>query len=240
MMAGACTTETQTHRNHLMNRTILNYVLDVASLLVLLVLFQTGFIMKYLLPPGSGHGPNGGPGMTILDWNRHGWGDFHWWLAVSLAGLMVLHVALHWRWVMRTTTAFLTSHGPQPAESAWQGSVVLSGVAFLLLLVSLSVGSLLWAKNSIQGECIPHDEHEGGSAIQSTAPLAFPEGDTRICGRLTLEQIERNTGVSGRVIAERLGLPDDVPTNIKMSTLAEQHGFGMPQVRDIVNSVVNE
>jgi len=223
-----------------MNRTKLNYGLDVASLLVLLVLFQTGFIMKYLLPPGSGHGPDGGPGMTILGWNRHGWGNFHWRLAVSLAGLMILHVALHWRWVVRTTAAFLSPHNAESSASGRRGCVVISGVAFLVLLVGLSGGSLLWAKNSIQGECIPHDEHEGGSQIQTAAPLAFPEGDRRICGRLTLEEIERNTGVSGRVIAERLGLPEDVPINVSMGTLAEKHGFSMPQVRDIANAVANE
>ena len=219
-----------------MNRNRINFWLDLVSLLVMLALLQTGFMMKFLLPPGSGHGPDGGPGLTILGWNRHGWGNLHWWLAVGLVGLMVAHVALHWRWVMRTATAFVARREAQDADSSRRGSLIPSGVLFLVLLVGLSGGALFWAQRSIRGECIPHDEHlETRASLETQTAESFPHGDRRICSRLTLSEIERNTGVSASVMIERLGLPKNTPTDVKLGRLAEDHGFSVPQVRDIIN-----
>lgn len=33
-----------------------------------------------------------------MGWDRHEWGDLHSWLSYAFLGLIVLHMALHWRW----------------------------------------------------------------------------------------------------------------------------------------------
>lgn len=218
----------------MMNRTRINFWLDAASLVALLILAQTGFIMKYLLPPGSGHGPDGGPGLTILGWNRHGWGSFHWWLAVGFLGLMLAHVALHWRWVLVTVAPLLR----RQAESAGlrQRSVVTSGVFFLGILVGLCAGSLLWAERSIQGTCVPHDDH-GHHADHAESPhdhVAPVSDERKVCGRMTLDQVARNTGVQTRRILDAMRLPPDTSIHVPLNRLAEAHGFTVPEVRDII------
>jgi hypothetical protein len=93
----------------MMTRTTLNFVLDAVSFATLLGLTFTGFIMKYILPPGSGggHGYRGGRGgaeaaepiKQFWALGRHDWGDVHFYLAVLFVVLMVLHLVLHWRWI---------------------------------------------------------------------------------------------------------------------------------------------
>lgn len=211
-----------------------NFWLDCISLVLMIVLVQTGVLMKYFLPPGSGHGPDGGPGMTILGWNRHGWGAFHWWLAAGLIGMMALHLALHWPWLVRMATSL--GRGTGKAATSVKRKHYQSGLGFVLILILVMAGPLVWAGQNIQGSAVPHEhEHDDGRLHDSVSGVEFPHGDQRICGRLTLEQIARNTGIPGRVIIEKLNLPEDVATDTLMNQLGAQYGFSMPQLRDILN-----
>ena len=78
-----------------MQRQLLNFFVDLVALLAMLGMVATGLMIRYLLPPGS----RGGHGLTLWSLDRHEWGDIHFWLAVALLTLLVLHVALHWEWV---------------------------------------------------------------------------------------------------------------------------------------------
>ena len=87
-----------------------NFLIDLISFFDLLGLIITGYIIKYILPPGSGgghgHGFRGGRGPTeaehikdLLGMTRHEWGDIHFWLAVVFVVLMLAHIILHWGWI---------------------------------------------------------------------------------------------------------------------------------------------
>lgn len=59
-----------------------------------------GFIIKYVLPPGVGGGRGHGPADYLLGMNRHDWGDVHFWIALFLLSLLILHLILHWNWIV--------------------------------------------------------------------------------------------------------------------------------------------
>jgi len=91
----------------MMSRSTLNFILDLVSFLNLLGLAFTGFIIKYMLPPGTSglgrilHGGSG-RGVQIEEfWSmtRHEWGNIHFYLAVVFVVLMIIHVILHWTWI---------------------------------------------------------------------------------------------------------------------------------------------
>lgn len=93
-----------------MRRSSLNFIIDLVALLNLLGLASTGFIMKYILPPGTGGRGRmlrGGRGAEhfgeeikeLWSMTRHEWGDIHFYLAVIFAVLMVVHIILHWSWI---------------------------------------------------------------------------------------------------------------------------------------------
>jgi len=104
-----------------MKKAAINVWLNILALVNFLALAATGAIMRWVLPPGTGgrHAqgaglgrgwrggrgaldstdPEAGPIKTLLGWGRHDWGDLHFWLAVSLVVVIVVHIVLHWSWV---------------------------------------------------------------------------------------------------------------------------------------------
>jgi hypothetical protein len=101
-----------------MKRTTLNFIVDTASFLDVLLLTATGAILKWVLPPGSGggHGPGGGfrggrgavEAKQLLGLGRHDWGDVHFVLAILFLFLMLIHLALHWTWIKTCTKSVLS------------------------------------------------------------------------------------------------------------------------------------
>jgi len=91
----------------MMVRRTVNFILDLVSFVNLSGLIFTGFIMKYILPPGTGgmgrilHGGSG-RGINVKElWSmtRHEWSSIHFYLAVVFVVLMIIHVILHWTWI---------------------------------------------------------------------------------------------------------------------------------------------
>lgn len=76
-----------------MRRPTQQFVTDIFVAVAFVLLIATGVLMKYVLPPGSGRGA------TVLTLDRHGWGDIHFWIAITMVGLIVVHLLLHSKWI---------------------------------------------------------------------------------------------------------------------------------------------
>lgn len=137
-----------------MRRESLNYVVDALALAAMLALAATGATLKWVLPPGS----RGGHGLSLWGLTRHEWGDIHFWIAVALAVLILLHVALHWTWVCAVTPRLLRPRRAGPIPNARRRN--LAGAAFLLLLAAALVGFLWLTSTAVTRG--PDDDHEGG------------------------------------------------------------------------------
>lgn len=82
--------------------------------------------------PGWRHGGGGGgwfggegcDGASFLGLTRHQWGDVHFWIALSLIALLVVHLVLHWRWVVCQVKSLLPERRGRDGEScADEGTV---------------------------------------------------------------------------------------------------------------------
>ncbi len=75
----------------------LNSLLFVAFFLVNL----SGLIAWLVLPSGGYQGGrNPFYGATLLTLTRHDWKDLHLWAGLAMIVILVIHLALHWQWVM--------------------------------------------------------------------------------------------------------------------------------------------
>jgi hypothetical protein len=77
-----------------MNKTTLNFWMDVLLFLNFLALSITGAILKWGVPRGRDQEKFYG-GL-----HRHDWQDWHFWLAVVIAVNVALHLILHWNWIV--------------------------------------------------------------------------------------------------------------------------------------------
>lgn len=108
----------------------LNFIIDSVSFFAFVLLITTGVLMRYLLPPGSGRIS------TIWGWNRHDWGDIHFWIAVIFLSILALHLILHWDWVV------CRIRGRKCEDSQARFRVLLAVVA-ILTLIALALSPLL-------------------------------------------------------------------------------------------------
>lgn len=99
-----------------MSRATLNFIVDLIGFVNLLILAFTGFIIKFILPPGRGGYSQGyrggrGPGEIKELWSitRHEWGDIHFYLAVLFVVLIAVHTILHWGWIKNYLKSVFTT-----------------------------------------------------------------------------------------------------------------------------------
>ena len=205
-----------------MKRNTLNFIVDLITFLVMWGLITTGLLMKYVLPPGTGHR------LAVSGMTRHDWGEVHFWLAVSACALALVHVWLHWQWVCATTRRLLTrseSEGPTKSKApraAW-------GIGLIMVMVGVTVGLLLLANEGITEITQPGRDDDHGQA-QSTVESHDPEHGA-IRGSITLAEVARIKNMSLDELRRRLGLPKDTPGNERIGRLGRDYGFTVPDVR---------
>ncbi len=128
-----------------MKRGSLLLLIDGLCLLAGMGVAATGLLIRYLLPPGS-TGRRGG-GLTLWTWDRHGWGECHFWLSVVCIALLGVHVGLHWSWVCGTIQRRL---GLTPQTREGPGNRWLYGAALIFALAALLAGFLLVAGRAVK------------------------------------------------------------------------------------------
>ncbi len=89
-----------------MKRNTLNFTIDLLAFAACIGLITTAFIMRFILPPGSGgrgrllHDGRGAEHIkTLLSMGRHDWGDIHFYFAISFVLLLTIHLTLHFDWI---------------------------------------------------------------------------------------------------------------------------------------------
>jgi hypothetical protein len=112
----------------------INFYLDVTTTLILAALIGTGILLEWVLPPGV----RGGRGLTWLGEHRHFWGDVHFWLAASMIGLVVAHLALHATWIAQCWKRML---GSLRSPLTWGVIVVALGAIVTPLIVPVERGT---------------------------------------------------------------------------------------------------
>ena len=89
-----------------MRKSAKNYIVFVILLILGLLEAVSGFILWFALPRGGGYGGRfGGGGAEYTFWSlsRHTWVDIHDWVAVAILVVVIIHLILHWKWIVYIT-----------------------------------------------------------------------------------------------------------------------------------------
>ncbi|NBB80380.1 MAG: DUF4405 domain-containing protein [Verrucomicrobia bacterium] len=103
-------------------RVMLPRILNLLLWLSFSAMSGTGLLLAFRLPPGS----QGGRGLTALGLDRHEWGDYHTWISYVFIAAILLHLALHWRWLWQVAAR-------KRSWPMWLG--IGSGILLILLLI---------------------------------------------------------------------------------------------------------
>jgi hypothetical protein len=113
-----------------MNKAKLNFIIDAAMFLTMMAIAGLGLLMEYIMPPGQvlweKYGSN--PELTWLGWDRHDWGDIHFYLALTFLTLLVFHIILHWSQILGLFHRWV----PNPR---WRSRIAIIFVLLSLLLI---------------------------------------------------------------------------------------------------------
>ena len=126
-----------------------------------LSLIATGTVMEFVLPPRC-------RSRSLWTMDRHGWGEMHFWLAVGICALVLLHLVMRWQWVCTITKSFFNG-GTHGGESSRRSTRVIAGSACLLLVVAGCWTFIAVARAKVvQGSRLASHE-EGDGARSSNA-----------------------------------------------------------------------
>jgi hypothetical protein len=82
-------------------------------------------------------------------------------------------------------------------------------------------------------------EHEEEPKV-TRGRLAEDQSGILITGRMTLYELEKQTGISAREIASTLGLPQNISMDESLGRLRRRYGFTMQEVRDAIASLIEK
>ena len=121
-----------------MNRTIANIIIDIVAALLFLGMIATGYLLRFPLPPGSNKT------LSLWGFTRHQWGDIHFWISLGLLVVLVIHLVLHWNWIV--TVIGKRCHLIKTAHP----SLVRSGILTSFIVI-LAITLFAWtAQNSVK------------------------------------------------------------------------------------------
>jgi Domain of unknown function (DUF4405) len=192
-----------------MKRVNLNFIVDTLAFAGFVLLTTTGVLMRYVLPPGSGHFS------TIWGLDRHEWGGIHFWVSVLFFSILAFHLILHWRWIASVVTG-------RPREGS--GYRAALGIVGFATVVALAGAPLLAPVERDTGE-------QGASSLS-----VHPYEDFTLRGSMTLREVEEMTGVPAAYIIKSLKLPDTISKEERLGLLKRQYGFEINDVREIVKN----
>lgn len=118
-----------------MNRTLLNIIIDLIAAVLMLGMIVTGYLLRFPLPPGSNK--------SLILWglSRHQWGDVHFWISLSLLVVMLVHLVLHWNWVVSMVCKYCGF------DKSVQPSLLKSGIWTAVVLGTVCV-AFAWVAES--------------------------------------------------------------------------------------------
>lgn len=125
-----------------MSRTLLNIIIDILAALSFVGMIATGYLLRFPLPPGSNK--------THMLWGltRHQWGDIHFWISLALLLIMLVHLALHWNWIVtvigKRCGLVKTTHPSLVRCATWTVVVFVAICAGFVWLVDISVEQIAY------------------------------------------------------------------------------------------------
>jgi hypothetical protein len=90
----------------------INFTLNSLLLLAFVLVNISGLVAWLALGQGGYRGGrNPGYNATPIGMTRHQWNDLHLWSGMAIVAILLIHVALHWKWIVCTARRYANNFG---------------------------------------------------------------------------------------------------------------------------------
>jgi hypothetical protein len=129
----------------------INYLLEVFLFASILCIVASGYILWFVLPRGAGKHSilclkfgygSFGNAWTVFGWPRYAWIEIHSWIGVALAVIILVHIILHWKWILETTKrvrSYVIGYMARVKEL-----YITAVILFLLFIFEVLSGCVIW------------------------------------------------------------------------------------------------
>jgi len=244
-----------------------NITIDIIMFLVMVALAVIGFIIRYVLIPGSERWEKYGRNvdLTCLGLDRHEWGFIHLILGIILVALLVLHIIFHWtmivcylkrllpRTVMRYTVVsgiiilscifaaapfYLSPETGLPIRGQGEGYWLMN---YGDGVTSVNKDDNAVIDNNPEKEEVPLTAKEPDHAdIKVEETHAKEERVLDIKGFNTIGELARLNGISAAELKKGLNIPAGVSDNEQLGRIRRIYGFTMREVEDCILALQNQ
>lgn len=155
-----------------MKRTLLNLIVDLASAVLLLGMIVTGYIIWFPLPPGSE------TTQSLWGLTRYSWGYVHAGISAGLLAVLLVHIVLHWKWMVSVIARRFGRTNISATRSAQIGlltALLLASASLFFVWFTLSSVKSI-SDEELLGDRSPLNAEELNSQppqIDVTAEVAF-------------------------------------------------------------------
>jgi len=211
------------------------YLVDSLLFICILGIAVIGFLMGLVIPKGPAAPEKA---KYFLGLHRHQWGNIHFYLSIAFVILVIIHLIFSWKWIKAKAL--------QLFKRKWAMVLILTVIISILVLFfswlfypkvpgaysGYGVRSAKTAKAKVIKENL--------SAEQDKVLNKESKQYINVTGQMSLQDLERVSGIPARKIADKLGLPTHDSLNQRLGRLRKQHLFTMQEVRDVVASLMKE
>lgn len=129
-----------------MQRTLINFWLDVVLLVVFLAGLWATFVIRFVFPPATL-----ADGWYLWGWTYNHWSDLQFGLICLFALAVLIHVMLHWTWVCGVITSRLLRKRDGKRRNWDDGTRTLYGVGLLVVILNVLGLAFAAAIMTVQG-----------------------------------------------------------------------------------------
>lgn len=230
------------------NKSNLNFVIDALMFIVMTAIGGIGFLMKFILVPGSQRWVKYGENVDLLlwGWDRHQWGTLHLILGFILFGLLFLHIVFHWKQIK---CLFANLIPPKAWRAVLTILFILLSTVFLLFafVVDFEVvppvrgarGQRLELSRLADMESSMKNQKRGAPAVSDLRTVhrqkeRRPVGSVEVNGSMTLQEIENRYDIPAAILKKFLRIPPNVADSERVGRLRRMYGFRMRDVERFI------
>ena len=236
------------------NKSKINFIIDVLMFIVMMAMGGIGFLMKFILVPGSEkweiYGSN--VDLFVWGWDRHQWGGLHLILGYILLGLLVLHIVFHWKQIKSMFKNLIHKKSLR---------IVLAFIFVIMGLLSFIFAFIVDVDVAFtkQGERGRRVERSRPEVVESTVSKQdrsasnLPSGKVRqeeenvhqetsvqVYGTMSLKEVENKYDVPADSIKKFLGIPLSTSDNENLGWLRRRYGFNMSDIGRFIEKYKGE